>query len=223
LAKIAMAINEAEAKLSLANAKKIFLNKHFQKEEMATLQLALAKAQNEKLIGIGTFEKQVKIQEANRLASKTALAIQQDKLDQLKEIAFNCSAASPIDGLVIYPASSAGRGARVSKIAVGAKVIENQLIIKVADSKKLQVNVSVNQSRIRRIRVGQTAAIRVDAARDLELSGKVVQINTVPEPSVWLSNDVKRYSVIVSIENPPPFLRLGMTGVVEINAPALED
>jgi len=223
LAKIAMAINEAEAKLSLANAKKIFLNKHFQKEELATLQLALSKAQNEKLIGIGTFEKQVKIQEANMLASKTALAIQQNKLDQLKEIAFNCSAPSPIDGFVIYPATAAGRGARVSKIEVGAKVIDNQLIMKVADSKKLQVNVRVNQSRIRRIRVGQTAVIRVDAAGDLELSGKVVQINTVPEPSVWLSNDVKRYSVIVSIENPPSFLRLGMTGVVEINAPALED
>ena len=223
LAKIAMAINEAEAKLSLTNAKKIFLNKHFQKEKLAALQLALSKAQNEKLIGIGNFEKQVKIQEANMLASKTALTIQQSKLDQLKEIAFNCNAASPIDGLVIYPAASAGRGARVSKIEVGAKVIDNQLIMKVADSKKLQMKVSVNQSRIRRIRVGQTAVIRVDAAGDLKLTGKVLQINTVPEPSVWLSNDVKRYSVIVSIENPASFLRLGMTGVVEINAPTVRD
>jgi multidrug resistance efflux pump len=222
LAEITAAIIEAKAKLALANDKKIFLNKHFQKEELATLQLALSKAQHEKLIGIGTFENQVRVREANMLAAKTALAIQQEKLDQLKKVAFDCNAPSPIDGLVIYPATSAGRAARSSKTEVGAKVINNQLIMKVVDSKNLQIRVSVNQSRIRRIRVGQSAVIRVDAAGDLELKGKVVQISTVPEATLWLTNDVRRYAVIVSLENPPSFLRLGMTGAVEVNAPPLQ-
>ena len=94
--------------------------------------------------------------------------------------------------------------------------------MKVVDSKNLQISVSVNQSRIRRIRVGQSAVIRVDAAGDLELKGKVVQISTVPEATLWLTNDVRRYAVIVSLENPPSFLRLGMTGAVEVNAPPLQ-
>jgi hypothetical protein len=59
--------------------------------------------------------------------------------------------------------------------------------------------------------------IRFDAVLDRSFTGKVVHVNSTPEPSSWLDGNVKRYAVLVSIDDVPEALRLGMTAVTEID------
>jgi multidrug resistance efflux pump len=100
---------------------------------------------------------------------------------------------------------------------VGAAVRQRQAILRIVDTKRLQLRVLVHQSRINRVRVGQAAEIQFDAAPNKTITGKVLKISTIPEPSSWTSGNVKRYAVQVSINNPPDYLRLGMSAAVEIN------
>ena len=88
--------------------------------------------------------------------------------------------------------------------------------MQVADMSRLQVAVLVNETRIGRVRVGQPAATRFDALVSQEFQGKVSKVNRIPEPTTYLDGNVKKYKVFITIENPSPLLRIGMTAMVEI-------
>ncbi len=220
---ISIAVAEAEAKLSLAKARLELFEEHLRGEQLAALKLAVLKAESDRSIGNISMSSKLKNGEATAETAETILAVEQDKLDELKEVVSSCNASAPIDGVVLYPATVSGRGARAASTEIGSPVKRGQLIMRLADTDKLLLNVAVNETRIRRVRVGQSAIIRVDAAADAEFKGKVVQVNTVPVPSNWIDKEIKRYSVKVEIQNPVAFLKIGMAGVAEIDAPELRD
>jgi HlyD family secretion protein len=121
------------------------------------------------------------------------------------------------NGIMVYATVAASRN-RTTAIEEGATVRERQPIVRIPDLPRLQVKVHVNESRISRVRVGQSARILCDALPDRPFQGRVVQVNDVPEPSSWLTGDVKEYAAVVSIEGPAESLRIGLTALVEIDA-----
>ncbi len=60
------------------------------------------------------------------------------------------------------------------------------------------------------------ARIRVDAFADQVLTGTVKDVAPLPDPSSFFSSDIKVYTTHVTIDEPLPGLRPGMTAQVEI-------
>jgi multidrug efflux pump subunit AcrA (membrane-fusion protein) len=95
-------------------------------------------------------------------------------------------------------------------------VRQNQVLIRLPDSSKMQVKAKVNESQIRLFSKGLKATIRLDAFPDQELHGQIERVNEYPEPTGWGSGSVKDYAVFIRIENPTADLRPGLTAKVAV-------
>lgn len=112
---------------------------------------------------------------------------------------------SPIDGLVISRNVNVGQTVAASFQAPVLFQIANDL-------SKMQVECSVDEADIGKIKEGQKARFTVDAFPDKTFTGKVVQVRYSPE----IVQNVVTYTTIVEVNNPEMKLRPGMTATVSI-------
>lgn len=112
---------------------------------------------------------------------------------------------SPVDGVVIERNVDIGQ-------TVAASLQAPTLFTIAQDLRKMQVDTSVDEADVGRIRVNQEARFTVDAYPKKVFSGRVEQVRNAPQT---LQN-VVTYTVIVSAENPDLRLLPGMTANVEI-------
>jgi HlyD family secretion protein len=209
---------EAREAIKIAELRKKFLETHERQYQTAFLNGAIAQKKLQLVRQKNALEKSVRTAKAEVEVKKSAVAVATRKLDQIERQIARCKIYAPQDGIVAYATATASRSSRTTAIEVGATVRERQLLLRIPDLSSLQVRVRVNESRISRVRVGQSARILCDALPQRPLQGRVVQVNDVPEPTSWASGDVKEYAAVVSIEGPVESLRIGMTALVEIAA-----
>ncbi|MFP4082398.1 MAG: efflux RND transporter periplasmic adaptor subunit [Candidatus Aminicenantes bacterium] len=112
---------------------------------------------------------------------------------------------SPIDGVVISRNVNVGQTVAASFQAPVLFEIANDL-------SKMQVECSVDEADIGKIKKGQEARFTVDAFPDETFSGKVIQVRYSPE----IVQNVVTYTTIVEVDNPGMKLRPGMTATVSI-------
>lgn len=214
----ALAVVEAKQKLAVAEANKRWIDTHVRGHESAALQLKRREAELELVRAKNDSRLELVNADAELETAESALVAEERKFVRLQKQLDGCKVHAPKDGIVIFPVQSSNRGARSPLIEMGAEVRERQAILRLVDMSDLQVRVNVHQSRTGRVRVGQPAVIRFDALPEQSFNGKVVSVSATPEPTSWLDGNIKRYPVVVSIEDAPDILRLGMTAVVEIDA-----
>ena len=206
-------VTAAAEALKLATARRKFLETHRKAERQAELELAVEEIRVERDL--------IKQQSQARLATaKAELESNEDndareraKLDRLQERLAGCTITAPRDGIVQYVRPNS----RSASIQAGAAVRARQAMIRLIDPEQLQVRVAVHETRINRVRVGQPVRLQFDAASRTPVAGRVVSIAKTPEPTTFLSGDVKQYAVIVSVEKNDLTLRIGMTALAEIN------
>jgi len=163
--------------------------------------------------------------EARTRSEQAALNLEKDKLDRLQnQLKFSVIKA-PQHGMVIYANEMSGRsrgfgGNQNSTIEEGAVVRERQTLIRLPDLSKMQVKVTVHESKVELIHPGMPARITV---QDRQWVGKVISVANQPEPGSFFSASVKEYATIVSIEGDTTGLRPGMTADVEILISDLRD
>lgn len=112
---------------------------------------------------------------------------------------------SPIDGVVISRNVNVGQTVAASFQAPVLFQVANDLT-------KMQVECSVDEADIGRVKEGQTAQFTVDAFPDENFSGVVKQVRYSPE----VIQNVVTYTTIVDVENPDIKLRPGMTATISI-------
>jgi multidrug resistance efflux pump len=78
----------------------------------------------------------------------------------------------------------------------------------------------MDEKAIDQLRVGQPATIEIDAFPGRTNSGKVTAVSATAELFNPAARDVKRYAVIVSLDDPPAQAKLGLTATVEIKVRA---
>src|SRR5205085_4835829 len=122
--------------------------------------LERAKARTRSQIAQAEAEKQAKAAAVDLAGQR-----QRDCASELQK----CVLLAPADGIVLYPAPSAGRFSGVPAIAPGESVREGQPILRVADLKKYQIATRVHEAMISTVRVGQPVRVRVDAYPDKQL------------------------------------------------------
>ncbi len=112
---------------------------------------------------------------------------------------------SPVDGVVISRAIDVGQ-------TVAASFSTPTLFTIAQDLTKMQIEVSVDEADISRIKLHQKASFTVDSYPEQTFRGEVIQIRSAP----IITQNVVTYVVVVSVDNSDLKLKPGMTANVSI-------
>jgi HlyD family secretion protein len=112
---------------------------------------------------------------------------------------------APISGVVISRNVDVGQTVAASLAAPTLFVIANDLT-------KMQVQASIDEADIGKIRVGQNVKFTVDAYPELQFEGRVGQIRLQPN----VVQNVVNYTVIIEAPNPALKLMPGMTATITV-------
>lgn len=155
-----------------------------------------------------TYEAQlelVRVGEANVKNAAASVKQKEALLAQAKVDLERTAIRSPVNGTVIQKTVEAGQ-------TVAASLQAPELFIIAEDLTDMQVETSIDESEIGRVRVGQKATFTVDSYPGRTFEGEVKQIRLAAQN---VSN-VITYIVIVSAPNPRKELLPGMTANVRI-------
>ena len=157
-----------------------------------------------------------------RIAVKTAAAslVSADKtviqaeatLHQNQVNVDHCIITAPIDGIITQRSVDVGQ-------TVAASMSAPTIFVIAADLTKMQINASIDESDVGRIRPGQTVTFRVDAWPGQEFPGIVSQVRLQPT----VVQNVTTYSTIIAVPNLDYKLKLGMTANLKIQIDSRAD
>jgi len=218
-----LALLEAQAQLSAAESKLKLLTDYVRVQRIAEIELAVAQRQFDLARAKdGASEAAVKGQAAVVVA-ETDYRIASDRLAKVEQKINSCNIYAPRDGTVIYPNEtfSDDAGKPMSRPHPGAIVRNHQVVIRLADTSRLNVDVPVTLQIAQRVTTGQPATIRLDAIPGRTIAGHVAQVQVFPEVPPGASEAV----IIVRIDDPPADLNPALRAIVEFDlsqAPELQ-
>ncbi len=143
-------------------------------------------------------EAQVKAQEAQVAQMRGALAFAETNLRYTRIL-------SPVDGIVVTRNVDVGQ-------TVAASFQTPTLFYIAQDLTRMQIDTSVDEADIGKVKVGQEVDFNVDAYPDAPFRGQVSQVRISP---VTVQN-VVTYDVVVQVENKDLRLKPGMTANVSV-------
>ncbi len=138
-------------------------------------------------------------------SSEARLEQAESQLDSSKVDLTYTIIKSPIDGVVINRRVNIGQTVAASFQAPVLFQIANDL-------SKMQVECSVDEADIGKVKEGQKVRFTVDAFPDENFTGKVSQVRYAPE----IVQNVVTYTTIVEVDNPEMKLRPGMTATASV-------
>lgn len=138
--------------------------------------------------------------EADVAAARAQVARAEANLAEVQQDLQAVTIRSPIAGTVVD-----------LPVVAGQTLGNNGLVATVADLRRMQATVYVNEIDIPQVRTGQETEIRVDALQGRMFRGEVTQVGQMPGDD----NNVVTYPVVSVLPNPQGLLRPGMT--VDVN------
>jgi len=186
--------NLEKSKAALADAKRTMdrNSELFAKNLIARSDLDTSETNHE------TAKAQVNVSEAQVQQSKAALNLAETNFRYTKIV-------SPVNGIVVSRNVDIGQ-------TVAASFQTPTLFTIAQDLTKMQIDSSVVEADIGRIKVGQPVDFTVDAYPDITFKGKVSEVRIAP---ITVQN-VVTYDVVVKVGNPELKLKPGMTANVSI-------
>ncbi|HPD56030.1 MAG TPA: efflux RND transporter periplasmic adaptor subunit [Smithellaceae bacterium] len=148
---------------------------------------------------------QLKASEAQVAHSRAALNYAQTNLRYTRIV-------SPVNGIVISRNIDVGQ-------TVAASFQTPTLFTIAQDLTKMQINTSVDEADIGRIKKGQPVEFSVDSYPDITFKGNVSEVRNSP----IIVQNVVTYDVIVKVDNPELKLKPGMTANVSIEVANKKD
>jgi len=206
-----------QARLSYERNQKLWEQSTISKAEWdaSTAEYEIAKA------NVEASKQDVKSAEFNVKSAEASLKEANERL-------IKTNVYSPIDGIITRLIVE--KGERVA----GTDMMAGTEMLRVADLKKMEVKVDVNENDIVRVHIGDTAIIEVDAYLDQKFKGVITEIANSANTSGQTSADQvtsfevrirlieSSYNNLISSERPFPF-RPGMTASVDIQTQKKEN
>jgi len=146
---------------------------------------------------------------------KSAQAVLMQTRGALRQAETNLNYAtirSPVDGIVVSRNVDVGQ-------TVAASFQTPTLFTIAQDLTKMQIETSVDESDISRLKVGQPASFTVDAYPELQFEGTVVQIRNAP----IVTQNVVTYVAVIGVGNQDLKLKPGMTANVSVQTMKKDD
>lgn len=196
-----LALLRAEASLEKAQLRSTTYHDYEREMKRVELESEITEATAE----LDRVQRRNDSQLASRLAAvtnaKRQVAIREDRVAKLEEQIANCTITAPTAGLVVY-ASSLDRGGwrnDEKPLSVGTEVRPNEEIIILPNNEEMIASVKVHESLVGKIRQGQPARVRVDAARGRLLEGVVDGIGVLAQTGGWRDPNLRQYEVRVKL------------------------
>jgi HlyD family secretion protein len=145
-------------------------------------------------------------------ASEAAVSQAEASVNQADVDLAHTVIATPIDGVVINRSVDVGQTVAASFQAPVLFVIANDLT-------RMQVNASIDEADIGRVKVDQEVSFRVDAHPERTFVGKVEQVRLQPTTV----QNVVTYNTIIAVDNAEQLLMPGMTATVSLIVRKAED
>jgi RND family efflux transporter MFP subunit len=142
---------------------------------------------------------------------------QKNLLKNIMDVMSALTISAPAPGMVIYVKEWSGK-----KKTTGSSVNPwEPAVATLPDLSIMESLTYVNEIDVRKLRVGQTVKVTLDADPSKELVGTVKQVANVGEQRP--NSDAKVFEVVVNIEKPDTALRPGMTTGNEVSTQSLKD
>ena len=142
---------------------------------------------------------------AQLLANQAAVSQSEAALNQAQVDLGHTVITAPIDGVVLARNVDVGQTVAASLQAPVLFVIANDLT-------RMQVNASIDEADIGRVKAGQEVTFRVDAFPDETFRGRLEQVRLQPV----VAQNVVTYNTIVAVDNKGQRLMPGMTATVSV-------
>ncbi|MEQ8195449.1 MAG: efflux RND transporter periplasmic adaptor subunit [Rhodospirillales bacterium] len=181
--------------------------------DAAVAEHQASKAQEEaEKAAIAASEAQVVAAQAQSQNAEAAVRQREAALKQAMVDLDHTFIRAPVTGVVVSRNVDIGQ-------TVAASLQAPILFLIAQDLSKIQVDASVDEADVGKVKVGQPAGFTVDAFPSEEFEGKVAQIRKAPQ----VVQNVVTYVVVVSVDNPNEKLLPGMTANLKIITAKKED
>jgi HlyD family secretion protein len=153
-------------------------------------------------------------QQAARDATVKALSVNQAQLSRASDELSKATITSPLDGVIVRLNVDIGERA-----VPGIQSNPQATLMTLANLSTIEAELQVDEVDIIDVRLSDTATVKVDALPNKELTGRVTEISQAPIQRENLSNnnqEGKDFKVVITVDAPPPALRIGMSCEAEI-------
>jgi len=205
----------ADTKRDLDRKSELFKRELIAKSDLDTSQagydsavaaLDAAKSKEESLVaGIGSAEAQLRVAQAQLAASQATVEQKQAAQHQAQVDLDHTRITAPVHGVVVSRQVDVGQ-------TVAASLQAPVLFTIAQDLTRMQVETSVDEADIGRVRLDGPATFTVDAFPNETFRGQVTQIRKAPQ----VVQNVVTYTVVVAVSNPEGKLLPGMTANVKL-------
>ena len=157
--------------------------------------------------------------EADLKAKEAEYTRQQAKLLKIEDQIRKTTILAPCDGLVVYATSTKSGLASMLKepLAEGQQVFERQELIYLPTDASTMAEVSVHETSLAKVRIGQPAIITVETLPGRKFLGTVAMVAPLPDSAgIFLNPDLKVFKTQINLDTDDPALRSGTTCRAEI-------
>ena len=180
-------VTESESETVLSRARELFAKQLMTEEDFRTAETDSQSAA-------------AQVESADAIVRQARSAVQTAEVNLSKTVI-----DSPIDGVVVARSVDVGQ-------TVSANTSAPTLFVLAADLSKMQVEASIDEADVGRVKEGQPVSFHVDAFPSRTFDGKVIQVRLNPT----IDSDVVTYTAIIDAPNARLQLKPGMTALVSV-------
>lgn len=218
LEKSTLAVKTAETQLDL------FKKYEFQKQSEQSLSAyeeALKKLQRT----LRANRSRMAQVESRYQTAKRRYEMELERKENLERQLKNCIIKATEPGLVAYGSRSGNSNSyRSETVEEGAPVRFRQTLLTIPNMSRMGAGISIHESQVKKVRIGQPCRITVDAEPGKTLDGTVAELAVLPDSaSSRYTPNLKVYPAVVHIDGAYEWLKPGMNAKIEIIVNQLDD
>jgi len=156
--------------------------------------------------------------QANLRAAEAEFNRQKTRLDRLNDQITKTKIYAPADGMAIYATSinQRNRWDNSEPLQAGYQAREREELIYLPTADSLMAKVSIHESALEKVKVGQPVRITIPAVPGRVFTGEVKKIAPLPDQSSWWNPDLRVYATEIHLSDKAPGVRTGMSCQAEI-------
>jgi HlyD family secretion protein len=143
-----------------------------------------------------------------------------ERLASLRKQVAGYTIRAPHDGMVVYPPIFEWRR---RPLQAGTEIFQHEELLYLPDLSRMEVEVSIHESKGARVRVGMPAEVRIIARPGQVFSGKVVSVEMLPRVNYKGWEMRLNYFARVRLDETPPGLLPFMSAEVRFDTGRVED
>jgi HlyD family secretion protein len=198
-----MALKQKRISLETAITSLNVLTNYSQRQQQATLSFNVRQAE----MDLERVQRQTRANvvqaESDLRARQLEVERQRSKLTNLEQQVQNCRIVAPTNGVVIYHSTMQASRRRWGgePLQAGSTVVERQELIHIPVDGGMIVELSVPESSMTKLKLGQPARVKVDAIPGVEYSGRLSRIGLLPDGrNAWLNPDLQLYNCEIDLD-----------------------